>query len=60
MKKDLVALLVEVDYQPSGWLADLLAKVKAVVDVTDAKHFDQNLGLLENMLNRASPTSPLV
>ena len=53
LQKDLIALVVEADYQPSGWLANLLLKVKAVVDVTDTQNLDRNLNLLGNMLHSA-------
>ena len=51
LRKHLIALVVEADYQPRGWLANLLLKVKAVVDVTDTQNLDRNLDLLENMLH---------
>nr|KAG5712277.1 hypothetical protein BaRGS_023856 [Batillaria attramentaria] len=44
LHKDLIAVLVDTDYRPDGWLQDVLhKKVKVVVDVTDSGSREKEL-----------------
>ena len=50
IQKAVVAVWVEQDYRPDGWLASLLRKVKVTVDVSRAQNRETNLQKLSGAL----------